>query len=286
MRTVPIRKPETGTIKMAKDITILIAGAAGQGIQTIGALLVRVCHNAGLFIFSTDDFESRIRGGHSFHQLRIGNHALSAPSGHIDILVAVNERDYDVYKDRLTENGIALINSNKEHAPDSRAFNFSFDAAAKQAGGVIASNTVAAGAILAIIGAKFREFENVLKDSFKGKSADILKLNLMAARKGYDMGQAVEFPKYFDFNGKTHHHVVMSGAKAAALGALAADCRFFAFYPMSPGTGVISNVVKYADSLPIVVEQAEDELAAINMVIGASFAGVRSLTSTSGGGFC
>ena len=271
---------------MAKDITILIAGAAGQGIQTIGALLARVCHNAGLFIFSTDDFESRIRGGHSFHQLRISTQALSAPSKYTDILVAINERDYEVYKDRLRKGGIALINSNNEKTTDSRVFHLPFDAAAKESGGVIASNTVAAGAILAIIGAGFREFENVLKDNFKGKSGDIFKLNLTAAQKGYDMGKAVEFPKYFDFDTKTHHHVVMSGAKAAALGALAADCRFFSFYPMSPGTGIISNVVKYADVLPIVIEQAEDELAAINMVMGASFAGVRSLTSTSGGGFC
>ncbi len=271
---------------MAKDITILIAGAAGQGIQTIGALLARVCHNAGLFIFSTDDFESRIRGGHSFHQLRISTQALGAPSRHIDILVAINERDYEVHKDRLKKNGIALINSDKENTTDSNVFHLPFDAAAKEAGGVIASNTVAAGAILAIIGAGFREFEAVLKDNFKGKSEDIYKLNLTSAQKGHAMGKAVEFPKNFDFDGKNHHHVVMSGAKAAALGALAADCRFFSFYPMSPGTGIITNVVKYADEIPIVVEQAEDELAAINMVMGASFAGVRSLTSTSGGGFC
>ena len=272
--------------KMAKDITLLIAGAAGQGIQTIGSLLARVCHNAGLFIFSTDDFESRIRGGHSFHLLRIGTRPLSAPCSRIDILVAINERDYEYHRERLSQNSIALINSNKEKTKDLRVFHLPFDASAKEAGGVIASNTVAAGAVLSIIGAKFRDFENVLKDNFKGKSEDILRLNLTAGKLGYDMGKTVEFPKYFDFDTKTHHHVVMSGAKAAALGALAADCRFFSFYPMSPGTGIISNVVKYADALPIVIEQAEDELAAINMVMGASFAGVRSLTSTSGGGFC
>ncbi len=270
---------------MPKDITILIAGAAGQGIQTIGALLARVCHAAGLYIFSTDDFESRIRGGHSFHQLRIGTRALSA-SAHIDILVAVNEREYEFHKSRVRETGIVLINSNDQTPEHSCVVHLPFDAAAKKAGGVIASNTVAAGAVLAIIGAGFREFESVLRDNFKGKSEEVLQLNFLAGKKGYDMGKAVEFPKHFDFDGKNHHHLVMSGAKAAALGALAADCRFFSFYPMSPGTGIISSVVKYAEELPIVIEQAEDELAAINMVIGASFSGVRALTATSGGGFC
>jgi len=271
---------------MAKDITILIAGAAGQGIQTIGALLARVCHTAGLFIFSTDDFESRIRGGHSFHLLRIGTRPMSAPCSKIDILVAINERDYEFHRDRLSPDSIALINSNEKKTGGAHIFYLPFDETAKAAGGGIASNTVAAGALLAVIGAKFNDFETVLKDNFRGKSEDILQLNLTAGRRGYDMGKKIEFPKYFDFEGKPHHHVVMSGAKAAALGALAADCRFFSFYPMSPGTGIITNAAKYADELPIVIEQAEDELAAINMAIGASFAGVRSLTSTSGGGFC
>ncbi len=79
---------------------------------------------------------------------------------------------------------------------------------------------------------------------------------------------------------------MMTGAKAAALGALAAGCRFFPFYPMSPGTPIISNAAAYGEHLPIVIEQAEDEIAAVNMAIGASFAGVRSIVPTSGGGFC
>ena len=232
------------------------------------------------------DFESRIRGGHSFHLLRIGTRPLSAPCSKIDILVAINERDYEYHKDRLDPGSIALINSDTKKAGESHLFYLPFDASAKAAGGVIASNTVAAGAVLAVIKAKFRDFEKTVKDNFEGKSGDILQLNLRAGKLGYDMGKIIEFPKYFDFEGKAHHHVVMTGAKAAALGALAADCRFFPFYPMSPGTGIISNAAKYADVLPIVIEQAEDELAAINMAIGASFAGVRSLTATSGGGFC
>jgi 2-oxoglutarate ferredoxin oxidoreductase subunit alpha len=271
---------------MIKDITILIAGAAGQGIQTIGTLLARVCHRAGLFIFSSDDFESRIRGGHSFHLLRIGTRPLVAPSLNIDILAAVNERDYEYHRERLGPKGIALINSDTKKTMESHVFYLPFDASAKAAGGMIASNTVAAGALLAIIGAKFKDFETVLKDNFRDKSEEVLKLNLTAGKQGYDMGRGIEFPKYFDFTGGRHGRVFMTGAKAAALGALAADCRFFSFYPMSPGTGIISNAAQYGNELPIVIEQAEDELAAINMAVGASFAGVRSLTATSGGGFC
>ena len=134
------------------------------------------------------------------------------------------------------------------------------------------------------VGAAFKDFEQVLNDSFMEKSSAVLDLNLKAGQKGYDIGKSIEFSHSFDFTKKDHQHVVMSGAKAAALGALASRLPFFfSFYPMSPGTGIISNAVAYADQLHIVIEQAEDELAAINMAIGASFSGVRSLTATSGG---
>lgn len=271
---------------MAKDITILIGGAAGQGIQTIGALLAQVCHAAGLFVFSVDDFESRVRGGHSFHLLRIGKQSLSAPCQDIDILVAINEQTYTYHKDRVTSKGIILVNSDEKNKDGSNVFHIPLEWLAKEAGGQIASNTVAAGAVLAIIGAAFKDLEQVLKEQFKSKAKNILDLNLKAAQKGYNIGKTIDFFHPFDFVPVDHHNVVMSGAKAAALGALAADCRFFSFYPMSPGTGIISSVAEYAEDLPIVIEQAEDELAAVNMAIGASFAGVRSLTSTSGGGFC
>jgi len=78
---------------------------------------------------------------------------------------------------------------------------------------------------------------------------------------------------------------MVNGNEALALGALAADVRFCAFYPMTPATSVVLNLVKYADAMNVVVEQAEDEIAAINMALGAAFAGCRSMTATSGGGF-
>lgn len=264
----------------------MIGGAAGQGIQTIGELLAKVCHNAGLFIFSMDDFESRVRGGHNFHLLRVSDKPISAPCPIPDILVAIDDKTYENHKDSVNPKGIILINDDKNNENSSNVFNIPLESLAKEAGGAISSNTVAAGAVLAILGAKFKDFESVLKDLFKTKGQKILDLNLKAGKKGYDIGKDIKFFQSFDFSKTKHQNTVMSGAKAAALGAIAADCRFFSFYPMSPGTSIISNAANYAEQLPIVIEQAEDEIAAINMAIGASFAGVRSLTSTSGGGFC
>lgn len=276
---------------MGKKINILIGGEAGQGIQTIGELLSKVCHNAGLYIFSLNDFESRIRGGHSFNLLRISDEPVTAPEKRIDLLVCMDEATFDVHQEKIGQHTIVLLGSDMQKRAGTgqsagRIFNIPFDKLALEAGGQIVSNTVAAGTILSIIGAGLKRFAQILEDQFTPKGQKVLDLNLRAAQLGYDQADNIEFPGKIEFNTGRHNHVIISGAQAAALGALAADCRFFPFYPMSPATGVIAAAVSYSDILPIVVEQAEDEIAAVNMAIGASFAGVRALTATSGGGFC
>ncbi|MBF0572306.1 MAG: 2-oxoacid:acceptor oxidoreductase subunit alpha [Desulfamplus sp.] len=289
---------------MRTNITVKIGGEAGQGIQTIGSLLAEVCHSAGLFTFSIDDFESRIRGGHSFNLLRISNEQLIAP-GHIpDILVAIDQRTMNLNKATLLPDSLVILNA--ENKSDSNAdidenscseadlegcksdnvLRISLNRLAKEAGGLITANTVAAGCIFAVLGTPFDMLKELLVKKFKAKGESVINLNITAAQKGYEAAGTVRYHKQFDWKPTKTDRIVISGAKAAGLGALASDCRFFPFYPMSPATGVIASVVPYSGKLPIVVEQAEDEIAAVNMAIGASFAGVRSMTSTSGGGFC
>lgn len=282
---------------MGNDITILIGGAAGQGIQTIGSLLAGICHKAGLFLFSYDDFQSRIRGGHSFHLLRISNQPLSAPNLEPDILVAMDQNSYDLHHGRLTDRAAVLLNGKHRDDPKTApiepqgltgagsVLHLNLEDLAKEAGGKIVANTVAAGAVAAMLGTGFSLVRQEIAHQFGSRGKKIEKMNLAAAEKGYEAGRDTPFGHSLEFGGTGADRVVMSGARAAALGALAADCRFFPFYPMSPGTPIISHLASFADQVPIVVEQAEDEIAAVNMAIGASFAGVRALTATSGGGF-
>jgi 2-oxoglutarate ferredoxin oxidoreductase subunit alpha len=275
---------------MGNDMTILIGGKAGQGIQTIGAILAGICHDAGLFVFSVDDFQSRIRGGHSFHLLRVGSRPLSAPSGAPHILVAIDENTYSIHREELMPGGISILNQNGGEMPgdesDKRIYRVPLKALAREAGGEIASNTVAAGVVAAAMGAGLDRVKAVIFRQFESKGAKVSALNLAAVEKGFEAGSDIEFQSPVPFDGeKSRDHVVMNGAKAAALGALAADCRFFPFYPMSPGTGIITQLAAYSDQLPMVMEQAEDEIAAVNMAVGAAYAGVRSLVATSGGGF-
>ena len=96
---------------MSIDVTVTIGGEAGQGIQTVGDIIARVCHRAGLYLVAINDFESRIRGGHSFMQIRISDKPVSAPRSRIDLLIALNAATCDLHEDEMTETGRILMDA-------------------------------------------------------------------------------------------------------------------------------------------------------------------------------
>ncbi len=282
---------------MSIDVTVTIGGEAGQGIQTVGDIIARVCHKAGLYLLAINDFESRIRGGHSFLQIRISDQPVLAPHHKIDLLIALNAETCVRHKKEMAENGLVLLDvendaekdDSKENLPEEarekNVLPIAFSQMAKDAGGKIMTNTVAAGACLALLGAPFSAFEHILKTTFAEKEK-ILRNNMIAGRSGFDAVKNTAFAKAFDW--PSHGSAkgkLLSGSQALAFGALAADCRLAAFYPMSPATGIMIHLAEFMDQLPVLVEQTEDEISAVNMIIGASYAGVRALTATSGGGF-
>ncbi len=282
---------------MRIDLTVTIGGEAGQGIQTVGDIIARVCHKAGLHLLAINDFESRIRGGHSFLQIRISDQPVLAPHHKIDLLIALNAETCALHKKEMAENGLVLLDVENdaekedakenlpEEAREKNVLPIAFSQMAKDAGGKIMTNTVAAGACLALLGAPFSAFEQILKTTFAEKEK-ILRNNITAGRSGFDAVKNSDFDKAFDWpSDGSEKGKLLSGSQALALGALAADCRLAAFYPMSPATGIMIHLAEMMDELPVLVEQTEDEISAVNMIIGASYAGVRSLTATSGGGF-
>ena len=268
---------------MSVDITVTIGGAAGQGIQTVGDLLAGACYRSGLYLMAVNDFESRIRGGHSFMQIRVSDQPVAAPYHKIHLLVALNRETYDRHREEVAANGKILLDQ-ADGTDEKNVLAVPFTRMAEDAGGKIMTNAVAAGACLALMGAPVSVLEAELKERF-GDKASVLENNLNAARQGYDAVREESVDWRIDWPDQAPRGQLLSGARALALGALAADCRLAAFYPMSPATGIMVNLAEFADQLPLVVEQAEGEIAAINMAIGGAFAGVRSMTATSGGGF-
>jgi len=273
---------------MTVDISVLIGGEAGQGIQTVGLLMARTCHRAGLYVIAVNDFESRIRGGHSFIQLRISTRPVHGPPQTLHLMVALDDRTYELHQPDLTEGGLALIPKKDDAdtiAQHHQCKMVDFEGLAQKAGGRILTNTVAAGTSLALLGAPLDLFENVLKTTFDHLAEKRLAQNAQAAQYGYAAAKDETFKWSWRWEMTSPKGRLIDGAHAVAFGALAGDCRFSAFYPMSPATGIVQRLVDMAPTVPLVIEQAEDEIAAVNMVIGAAFAGVRAMTATSGGGF-
>lgn len=278
------------------DVTVTIGGEAGQGIQTVGDIIARVCHQTGLYLLSVNDFESRIRGGHSFMQIRISDQPVLAPHHVIHLLIALNAETRDLHQTQMAENSLVLWDSSENSKKDDtdaqslresgkkHLLDIPFSKMAADAGGKILTNTVAAGACLALLGAPFSLFEKALRTKF-GEKESLVEKNIAAGRSGFDSVKNADFDKKFNWPGEKPKGRLLSGAKALALGALSADCRLAAFYPMSPATSIMINMAEFMEQCPVLVEQAEDEISAINMIIGASYAGVRAMTATSGGGF-
>lgn len=256
---------------------LLIGGAAGQGIDTTAAILEKLLKRSGYNVFTARDFMSRVRGGHNFSLIRFGTEPVHSHSDRLDGIVALDEETYKLHREQLKENGFVLCDS-KLSISDPRLIKVDMDAMANVLGNPRASGSVAVGVVLKLFGESLDNVEDVLRTFVKQQYLDV---NIKAVKEGYQSAEK----RFLHLNGKYGEWMLISGSKAVALGAIAAGLRLYSAYPMSPSTVIMETLASKADEAGIVVEQAEDEIAAINMAIGASYAGARAMTGTSGGGF-
>lgn len=265
------------------DINIVITGAAGQGVQTVGEILAKVVHRAGYYVFSWQEYESRIRGGSNSYRIRISNKKRNAPQFMADLLLPLDPKSKTKYISLRKPDAILIDEAEQGKGIIQIPFN---DIATGEFGDRIFANTVALGALAAVVGLDLKLLRQVLEEMFEKKTEEIIHKNLQAAGKGYQLAET-QCRNLCRWNLKTQKQkgYLITGNDTAALGAAAGGCRFIAAYPMTPSTGIITYLTKHNKELKIFSEQAEDEIAAINMAIGASYAGVRAMTATSGGGF-
>ena len=273
------------------DYSIKIGGEAGQGIQTIGDTLGHVFARSGYHVFTNQDYESRIRGGHNFYQIRFSDRPVSAPREAIDIIVALDKESIRLHERELTSRGRIIYDSEtlKEKHDKPAFLDIPFEKLAMEHGGDrIMANTVATGAVLGMLGMDLDTLMDLIAETFAKKGEKVISANKNAAMAGFD--HAVKGCLKCNFSVRTDGPkkslMLVGGVESIALGALASGCKFYSAYPMTPSTGIMNYLATKEKEYGVVVEQAEDEIAAINMALGASFAGVRAMTGTSGGGFC
>jgi len=273
------------------DVSIVLCGEAGQGIQTVEQLLSRIVHKQGLYVFTTKEYMSRVRGGSNSTQIRISINPVKAYVDKIDILVPLSKNAISHLQKKITKE--TLIIGEKTYIEcinGSNTFEVNFNQIARSIGDSVFTNVIAVGLLSSLCNnIKIENVKLEINHFFSNKKNDIIQKNREAAEKGYALGKELKKKgiRFFDITKEKNNEksILINGTQAIGLGAIAGGCNFISSYPMSPSTGVLNFLSKYADDFEILVEQAEDEISAINMVLGAWYAGARAMVTTSGGGY-
>ncbi|MGM0437410.1 MAG: 2-oxoacid:acceptor oxidoreductase subunit alpha [Bacillota bacterium] len=262
------------------DYNILIGGEAGQGLKTTAYLLGKTIFRIGYHIFTTKDYMSRVRGGHNFIKIRFSDSEVKGPKDKLDLIIALNEETIENHLDNLKDEGILLAEREVEDLNNSVVVNAKEIAKDINTKGV---NSVFIGAFLKTIGFDLEEAENVISEYFVEDNNKV-KDNLLLLEKGYKSCERIEKIEMTKIDGG-EERLYLDGNQAIGLGAATAGVSFYTAYPMSPSTGILNYLAKHQKRLSMAVEQAEDEIGAINMALGAAYGGGRAMVGTSGGGF-
>jgi 2-oxoglutarate ferredoxin oxidoreductase subunit alpha len=280
-----------------QEVTIGIGGAAGDGLDKSGDTLAKTAGRLGLHVYAYNSYQSIIRGGHIWLRVRLGEEKVYNHGDRLTALVALNQDSIERHAPEVDEGGFVIFNSDKLKCEPSLVkkdvqilglpMGEVTAEVAKTHGAIqpIMQNTVAVGAVMALTNIDFAVGAEVLKDTFAHKGDKVIDLNVSLLSAGYEYAKSKAKPlsKTFKFS-KTRRPFV-TGNEVFGIAAAAAGCKFYSAYPMTPASTILHWMANHAEQAGICVKQAEDELAVINMAVGAGIAGVRSMCATAGGGF-
>ncbi|WP_243310143.1 2-oxoacid:acceptor oxidoreductase subunit alpha [Fundidesulfovibrio agrisoli] len=263
-------------------VSIVIGGEAGQGLVTVGDFLAKALVRAGYEIVVTQDYMSRIRGGHNTYAIRVSHEAIHGPRESIDLLVALNAETVALHRAQLTSRALVLADEAIDRLGHP-GLSIPFKALCPKP---MFENVAALGVLTQLLCLERSWLEALIRDEFAKKGDEVVRQNLdvFSSAQDWAAGQKAVFscmaPPV-----RTAKRLFMNGNEAIAFGALAAGANFCSYYPMTPATSVAATFVSQGTKMGMLIEQAEDEIAAINMALGASYAGARVVVPTSGGGF-
>ena len=277
--------------KEKRLISLVLCGEAGQGIQTIEGLLTRIFKLAGFNVFATKEYMSRVRGGSNSTQIIISNRRVSAPLNRIDILIPLDKSALPHLRNRIGKDTI-ILGEKEKVLPEREIIDIPFTRIAKEIGSPIFSNVVAVGLIASLFKVDQQIPLEYTKKRFFAKGEEVIQGNMTAIKRGYELASdlikkesvarlSIPIPNPEQ---DIKEEIILNGAEAVSLGAISGGCNFISSYPMSPSTGVLTFLSQYANEFSIIAEQAEDEISAINMALGAWYTGARGMVTTSGGG--
>ena len=275
---------------LKEDVSIVLCGEAGQGIQTVEEILVQAVKLGGYNVFSSKEYMSRIRGGENSTEIRVSSNRVMTYVNRIDILIAISRGAIDHLKDRISDD--TIIMGDEDTLKDIEIpslIKIPFLKTAKAIGGPIFANIIAAGALSRILNIDKETFDECINAMFGRKGEKILQGDLKAGEEGYKVGEDLIQSGKFNINIKKDPQIrdelLLNGTEVVGFGCIAGGCKFMSSYPMTPSTPLQTFIAGNSTEFGMIFEQAEDEIAAINMGLGASYAGARSVVATSGSGF-
>ena len=263
-------------MKNTKEYSILIGGAAGQGSRMAGLIIAKLFNRFGYNIYIHEDYQSLIKGGHNFSQIRASSEEVLSHRDETDFILALNEDTIKKHKEKLKKLGTLIFNQDK--ISSSEGVGVKIETIAKESGGLpIMSNTALIAAFAKLIGIDWQVLEDVLKKEIeKG-----IEKNLEIARKAYDSVESLAKIEKI----KNKSRPLLTGNEAIALGAAKAGLEVYYAYPMTPATSILHYLAGNTRELNVIASQLENEISVINAGIGSAFAGKRTMVGTSGGGF-
>jgi 2-oxoglutarate/2-oxoacid ferredoxin oxidoreductase subunit alpha len=275
------------------SVEVMFGGQAGDGSLTTGDLIAGVFKRMGLEVYTYKDFPSRIRGGHTNYVIRAGEHRDYGMADAVDALVAFDLEAVEAHIEEMRPGGFVVFDNTSETIPDEMRrsdvnwYEIPLAKLAKEMGLELIRNTISLGVLGALIGMDPEIIRHDVRGVYQRKGEKVVDLNMRAIEAGenYVLEHFGDRPTGYGLvAGSDGDRLIMMGNDAIAYGALVAGCRFMAGYPITPATDILEWMSKQLPAFGGVVVQAEDELAAITMTLGAAFAGVRAMTATSGPG--
>src|SRR3989449_1728330 len=279
---------------MEREFTVGIGGAAGDGLDKSGDTLAKGVSRMGLYVYAYNSYQSIIRGGHIWLRVRIGEKKVHSHGDHLNLLIALNQDTVERHAREVEPGGLVLYNSDRFTCETSLLRDgvlgrpVPVNEITNTLGRVlpIMQNTVLLGALIYLVRLEFDSTVGVLADTFGHKGQAVIDQNVKILRGGFDYAKEHFVPLMKDaWKFSRIRRPFVTGNELFALGAVMAGCKFYSAYPMTPASSILHWMASHGEKCGVVVKQCEDELAVMNMAIGAGHAGVRAMCGTSGGGF-
>lgn len=305
-------------------VVLKIVGAQGQGVNSIGEICAKGLKRAGYCVFGYREYMSLIKGGHSCHQLDVSDRRIGSSETKVNILVALNHHGLNKNVGEVKDRGIIIHQTPQwEFPPDAsddlRKRNVivlylpSEDILKKIKGKAILGNMLIASAVWSLLGRDADDLKKLVREQFERKGEELVQMNFRAIDEGFTYTESIRVglgggrigEPWFDnahhrrlsaaapadtgnlppSNPKWKDHMLITGSQAMGLGLIRGGCRFYAGYPMTPASPLLTFIANVQNDTGMVVKQAEDEITAAQMMSGAMYMGTRAATGTSGGGF-